>query len=61
MIRRLKHYCMVYSVIGNASGYPINTKFLDVMHKNGFSKKIFTFNGNYAILILEGVLYGENC
>lgn len=29
-------YCMVDSVIGNASGYPINTKFLDAMHKKYF-------------------------
>ena len=29
-------YCMIDSVIGNASGYPINTKFLDAMYKKWF-------------------------
>lgn len=29
-------YCLVDSVIGDVSGYSINTKFLDAMHKEWF-------------------------
>lgn len=31
-------YCMTDSVMGNASGYPINNEFLTAMHKKYFEK-----------------------
>ena len=34
---------MIDSVIGNASGYPINTKFLDAMHDMWFVKNNISF------------------
>lgn len=32
-------YCMIDSVIGNASGYPINNEFLTAMNKKWFENK----------------------